>query len=154
MSRNSDKIECREYDELVEGIEEAKKRVQESGKKAAAALFKRFFEEHPNVKALGWTQYTPYFNDGEACEFSVRDFYACTKDGVDFAEVSSLYDDDDDDSVFRSSWSLRDSDKKTAAALDRMGRSASDDVFEAAFGDHVMVIATPEGFHINEYEHD
>lgn len=153
MDKKSDTIECMEYDELVNGIEQARKRVQEAGKKAAAALFKRFFEEYPHVKALGWTQYTPYFNDGDACVFSVRDFYACTKDGVDFAEVSSLYD-DDDNSVFRSSWSLSDSDKKTAAALDRMGRSASDEVFEAAFGDHVMVIATPEGFHINEYEHD
>ncbi len=26
---------------------------------------------HPDVKALRWTQYTPYFNDGEPCEFGL-----------------------------------------------------------------------------------
>lgn len=34
-------------------------------------------------------------------------------------------------------------------------RSAkSDDIFEVAFGDHAMVIATPTGFHVSEYSHD
>lgn len=27
----------------------------------------------PNVKAMRWEQYTPYFNDGDACEFSVNE---------------------------------------------------------------------------------
>lgn len=150
MSKKDDKFECREYDDLVQGIEDAKAQVKVAGKKAAASLFRKFFEEFPDVKAIGWTQYTPYFNDGEACEFGVHDFYASTKEDVNYTEVSSL---DDEDEVFQDAWSLRESDKKTAAALERLGRSVSEEVFEAAFGDHVMVIATPEGFHINEYDH-
>lgn len=151
MGKKTDKIACQEYDDLVSGIEEAKARVRDAGKKAAAALFKRFFEEYPHVKALGWTQYTPYHNDGNPCEFGVGEFYASTRDGVDYSDVSSLHD---ENGTFQDAYDIRGSDKKTAAALERMGRSASDEVFEAAFGDHVMVIATPEGFHINEYDHD
>ena len=30
-----------------------------------------FLSEHKNVKAVKWSQYTPYFNDGEACVFQV-----------------------------------------------------------------------------------
>jgi len=31
------------------------------------------FIEHPTIQTISWTQYTPYFNDGEPCEFSVHD---------------------------------------------------------------------------------
>lgn len=33
------------------------------------------------VEAIRWTQYTPYFNDGEACEFSVHEPYIRFVDG-------------------------------------------------------------------------
>lgn len=34
-----------------------------------------FFDSTPEIKSLQWTQYTPYFNDGEECIFSVNDIY-------------------------------------------------------------------------------
>lgn len=40
-----------------------------------AEVFKGFFDENPNVGGVQWTQYTPYFNDGEECVFSVNDMY-------------------------------------------------------------------------------
>ena len=30
------------------------------------------FETYPELKSFGWRQYTPYFNDGDACYFSVH----------------------------------------------------------------------------------
>jgi len=30
------------------------------------------FEEYPNIDSISWNQYTPYFNDGDPCEFSVN----------------------------------------------------------------------------------
>jgi hypothetical protein len=27
------------------------------------------FEEFPELESFSWTQYTPYFNDGDTCEF-------------------------------------------------------------------------------------
>jgi hypothetical protein len=44
--------------------------------KAKVALkeeFKTFFEQNPEVHTIRWTQYAPYFNDGEPCEFSVHE---------------------------------------------------------------------------------
>ena len=32
-----------------------------------------FLEEYPMFKALTWRQYTPYFNDGEPCTFTVHE---------------------------------------------------------------------------------
>ena len=30
------------------------------------------FDKYPSVESVGWPQYTPYFNDGELCHFSVH----------------------------------------------------------------------------------
>lgn len=43
----------------------------------------------PNVIEFGWRQYTPYFNDGDVCVFSVYDPWIRT---VDDAEDLSGYD--------------------------------------------------------------
>lgn len=36
--------------------------------------FKEFFESYPEFQTIEWVQYSPYFNDGEECEFSVHEF--------------------------------------------------------------------------------
>lgn len=41
------------------------------------------------VIEFGWEQYTPYFNDGDVCEFSVGDTWIRT---VDDEDVEDLYD--------------------------------------------------------------
>ncbi len=33
-------------------------------------MAKKLFNEYPELTSFGWTQYTPYFNDGEACQFN------------------------------------------------------------------------------------
>lgn len=38
-------------------------------------IFTLFFETFPQVKGITWTQYTPYFNDGEECIFRVGETY-------------------------------------------------------------------------------
>lgn len=53
-------------------------------KDAATSLFtdasKDLFEKHPKLNSFSWTQYTPYFNDGEPCEFSVYKDYITVTD--------------------------------------------------------------------------
>lgn len=146
----SDTIECPEYNVLVEGMEVARAKVREVGKAAVGALFKAFFAQYPEVTAVGWTQYTPHFNDGDPCVFRVHEFYATTKTDMDFARVSRLYD-DEEETGFAESYSLTGATKE---AVNRLERSKDKDLFQVAFGDHVMVIATPAGFHVNEYSHD
>lgn len=33
---------------------------------------KAIFEKYPEIENFSWTQYTPYFNDGDECAFSVN----------------------------------------------------------------------------------
>lgn len=44
--------------------------------------------DDPNVHSFGWRQYTPYFNDGDTCEFRVREPWLRTVDDVDRDDLS------------------------------------------------------------------
>lgn len=37
------------------------------------AHIENFMRKNPLIKEIGWTQYTPYFNDGDSCVFHVYD---------------------------------------------------------------------------------
>lgn len=116
------------------------------GKEALKPHFDKFFEDHPTVEAIRWEQYTPYFNDGDACEFGVNDFVvkmANPAEGSEEDEDDSDDDEDDDGFVYGDS---------TVAALEKEVRD--DDVLEHIFGDHVRVTVTRDGFEVEEYEHD
>jgi hypothetical protein len=53
------------------------KELQDQAAKTSQEVFKsslaKFFAAVPEVTEIFWRQYTPYFNDGDACEFSVGD---------------------------------------------------------------------------------
>ena len=68
---------------------EAKAKVESIFKVTALELF----VEYPDLKSISWSQYTPYFNDGDPCYFSSNHRYAAIK----FVSADGPDDDDDDD---------------------------------------------------------
>jgi hypothetical protein len=131
---------------------EYKAAIQDHGAKVLKDMFADFFAENPGIIALRWEQYTPYFNDGEPCEFDVYGFY--------FLDTSASADKDgDEDGAFVDAYTARhDSDPKQAARGATVeafeSRVKDEDVFRFVFGDHVRVTATPDGFEVEEYDHD
>ena len=59
--------------------EENKKRNEQFFKEAVGFLF----EQHPVLTSFSWTQYTPYFNDGDECTFSAN---------IDYPLVNGIYE--------------------------------------------------------------
>lgn len=53
-----------------------------------APMVAPLFEKHPKIKSFQWNQYTPYFNDGEECTFSVN---------IDYPTVNGYNEDDDEE---------------------------------------------------------
>lgn len=72
---------------VVEAEEQYKKRVQDASrvfqKEVYNGFFKPVLDKHPIIGRFTWTQYTPYFNDGEPCEFGVHDLNVVTQRDVD-----------------------------------------------------------------------
>lgn len=53
-------------------FEEKKKAMLAEIQKEFPTMFVDLFKQAPKLKSFGWTQYTPYFNDGDTCEFGVH----------------------------------------------------------------------------------
>lgn len=115
----------------------------------------------PEVAGVRWRQYTPYFNDGEPCQFGVGDIYV--RIGTDEDCEDGDYDDG-----FVSSWDMRAdksdwrSDKikpellEARSAMKTLEQSMDHfrDFLEDTFGDHAVVTATKNGFNVEFYDHD
>jgi hypothetical protein len=112
------------------------------------------------VKYVVWTQYTPFFNDGEPCEFSVGDFGFILND-VDYSETLKAYGYSSEEDLTRvyadelsGVWNTEDGDlKDKMRALGKTGGPFEDAYYEL-FGDHARIVASRERFIIDEYEHD
>lgn len=127
-----------------------RKAAEEAASLAKAHLSEQLgkvFVQYPDLLAVRWNQYTPHFNDGDKCVFSVWDAYiklATTKE-----------DEGDYEDGFVDGW--RDEDPLTAPtkAVRAAIASLDEEDMQHVFGDHVQVTASRDGtFAVDEYEHD
>lgn len=135
----------------------------------------------PIISAFGWTQYTPYFNDGEPCYFSVGTPWFATvggqqpdeedENGYEFESDSftishhptlgdrpSRYDRIDGQLV--RVWSgeyvgeHEESWERCRALSDAIDSEAFDDALLGKFGDHAEITIRPSGITVSDYSHD
>ena len=121
-------------------------------------LLSNVLNEHPTVKRICWGQYTPFFNDGDACVFGVADL--C----VEF--VGEFVGDEDERFAWYDyhdiSWVKFDqvaafTTLDTFETLQALNNALqqSQDLLKDLFGDHVQIHITREhGIEVTEYEHD
>lgn len=88
------------FDELNEFIAKAREEMKNKSTGLIEEAARRLFEAAPEIGQVHWTQYTPYFNDGEACEFGVNDINWASVEDVeegewDIWDSSELYTTDD-----------------------------------------------------------
>lgn len=118
-------------------------KLKAEGETAVKECLRGFFAAHPEVKALRWRQYTPYFNDGDECRFGIHEPEVRVGDGD-----------------WNDSWGLGykndNPPKQLQADLQEMYKAlqGNRDAMEIAFGDHAQITATAESVTVEEYEHD
>lgn len=127
--------------ELTKMKAECEAKIQAEGKSILRDEFKVFFDAHPTVTKVRWTQYTPYFNDGDECVFTVH------------ADCELAFGDDDE---LQDAWDRKDRDAVAPIykAARQLVDGVPDEVMEAVFGDHAEITATRDGFDVEEYQHD
>lgn len=142
-------------EELNESIKKLNSEIANKAQKAILEEVRKIFEKHPKLENFSWQQYTPYFNDGEACNFNV--YY-------DYPIINGVNEDDafDWDSqkkclVWNDTLSGMSGDEFMAIASDiKAFLSAIDDsILLAAFGDHRQIKFLRDGsFESEEYDHE
>jgi len=120
------------------------------GRQQMVGAFKTFFDAFPDVDALRWSQFTPYFNDGDVCEFSRNEF-----DVRGYGDAQLVGGQEMDEDGFYQGYEI-DSESDLGKALDHLyeGFADLDETFRLAFGDHVRVTATRKGFTVESYDHE
>lgn len=163
-------------DTLISEFDAAKKEFANRAQSFMKEAFKKVFDNHPEITAFVWTQYSPYFNDGEECVFGVNevsftnlpeeelgDIYGGEYTG-ERDDVADSYGDNSESEFFvLNEYSMRNKLKLRAintplddvsALINALQSSSMEDVMEQTFGNHVRVVATRAGFDIDEYHHD
>lgn len=143
-------------EEFKKAKEEYLTKMKDGGERLVTELLKDFFSAFPEIKTVRWTQYTPYFNDGDACVFSVGE------PDVEFHEdkLPETLKEEVESDGFIYSWSLSYNKEFKETALNKgLEKLASElqsleDVLEIAFGDHAQVSATATKVTVDAYEHD
>lgn len=165
---------------LIEKMAETQRQFQAEAKKVLGEEFKAFFEKVPEVATVEWRQYTPYFNDGDTCEFGVHDAafkpnrtaLATLPEDV-AGKLKATPDEDMSDGGYddvqgiikeHTTLHWKPTGKREATKRERELISACEslnglvnglgDVMKGIFGDHVRVTATAAGFDVDEYDHD
>ncbi len=140
---------------LVNIMQEFDAKVKANGKELINETLKDFFVKHPEVEYLCWTQYAPYFNDGEACEFSVHEPMVKLKKTNPDAEDEEDLDYWDLDGP----WKFRESNPSLAEDLRSLAQAFNtcESALRSIFGDDckVTVYGFPEfKVEVSEFRHD
>jgi hypothetical protein len=153
-------------DALLSDFNQYKQQFQTQAQEKFKDYFVEFWDKNPSIKAVIWTQYAPYFNDGEPCVFSVYDAYFTNAEGEDLNEVSwgGEYEGEKEgiwcDYSFGVSWrpptpgGVNEESTKQLSKL--ICSNEMESVMEMMFGSDSKVIATREGFQVEDIsgEHD
>lgn len=134
------------------------------------AAFAEQFKANPSVKCMTWVQFTPYFNDGDPCTFSVSAENPCRSrfpnDGMDWTIVAgtaypvddSPYPEQEFEADFFDDYEymdpLAESEPDQFTALESFLSSLPDDIMRRVFGDGVKVFVWEGGMMTEEYSHD
>ncbi|MGC9439277.1 hypothetical protein [Streptomyces sp. WG5] len=160
-------------------ITQGSSRVDQKPIEELAPLFQALLDD-PTITRFGWTQYTPYFNDGDTCEFGVHGLWVRTTAEPDGSvdEYGDEYEDGYSLNVayhpslgkvighWEGDWPNRtyvkdgyegpDEDRYNRChALDGALQSgAFDAVLLKTFEDHSMVTVRSGGIEVESYSHD
>lgn len=158
-------------------IQQGSTRVEQEPIENMQPLFEAVLN-YPTIVEFGWTQYTPYFNDGEPCEFSVGCLWVRTAENKALEDAGvEDYDHYDLEVGYGNNPSLGsrglkwDGEKRKyvsqpyvgpdeerwerCEALDRAIQSGKfENALLEAFGDHASVTVSKSGIEVEFYSHD
>lgn len=162
----------------VTEMEKMKAEMQKRMQDQFSVLTKHFFTLVPKIKAIAWNQYSPYFNDGDECTFSVHEVYVLSfvPESVDSLDDDyddeDDYDEDDEDSekpvetpeekanriiigdYSNSNHELLTPKELSACHAVRQFISNNEDLMHDLYDNHSTIILTASGAQVSDYDHD
>lgn len=157
----------------IKQIKEEINKLRQEAKEKVEAIFKsavlELFTEYPVLVKIGWTQYTPYFNDGDTCTFGSNhtspSIWFTTDNDDDEEDEDDFYKHEYSKGSFSRKWDNnscryitveltpeKQEEKEIAgdAVVEFLSNFDDDDVYNL-FGDHQKVVITKDGVEAESY---
>lgn len=160
----------------IEEFEVKKNQLLEELRKQFPLMFQPLMSKLKTIDSIGWTQYTPYFNDGESCVFGVNIDYLTINREYDLYETfdynkleteeqleasnllskllgNPLKNLGDKGYHLKSEYDIE--DIITLVEIKEILNNIPKDFYQDLFGDHVRVTINKDGsIDVTEYDHD
>lgn len=141
-----------------EKIKRQQEELAEQVRKVFAAGAKEMFKQYPDLEYFAWTQYTPYFNDGDPCTFRTNTDYLELKMQPNSTDETTYYTDHFfphgvKGRMEREGRTEMTRLEKVGCAVSKFLEVFEEDDFLNMFGDHARVIVTREGVTTELYDH-
>jgi len=147
-------------------ISDIKKEVLDLSSGIFEDFYKYIFEKYPTLESFGWTQYTPYFNDGETCVFyantnciSVNDEYVDDANWASEVNVINWGNWNRELKVYEGR--VEEPNPNYDPVLTEASNEITNflgnfdnDFYLSKFGDHASITVTKDGVDISDYDHD
>lgn len=130
------------FQEKLQAYNTAKQQLKDEFKPHFMAELKNFFNNNPGLVGISWPQYTPYFNDGDPCEFGVHESELKYSD---MEEYENYYDLEDE------------TRRKTCQQVTAFIQGFHDDLLEDLFGEGEVIVIMEDGklvIEVEDYDHD
>ena len=158
------------FEQIAKGKDEIKKLKSELSEKIKEnfhGLTKELFDSYSELDSFGWRQYTPYFNDGESCEFrSVHNYPTINGNDENYDESEQPEGVLDivklgSETIYDGNWKkVTNPDynpyyNEIVKTVKEFLNQFDDDDMKDLFGDHVVIHITPNGIDVQDYDdHD
>lgn len=156
----------KELDETRKKISELKQELVDKSTEVFQEFQKDIFNKYPQLESFGWTQYTPYFNDGDTCIFSPHTNYLKIND--EWVDDSAWVGENITTNWGKWNQQLRiyegrveepnpnyneELSKANSEIVDFLSKF-DDDFYLSKFGDHSEITITKDSLTIEDYDHD
>lgn len=102
--------------------------------------FAPIWEKYPTLKSFNFCAYTPYFNDGDVCTYSVHnDEYSIN---LEFQNGNSYKPYENFENCIISK------------DIEKLAQDIPDDIYQSVLGDHITITVTPTEIILEDYDHD
>jgi len=123
-------------EEFIKMRKEYEQLIHAEAKKLFEKMFTEFFYNNPEFTKVSWAQYTPFFNDGDACVFRINTFAFCPKGKEEeFDEEPYEFD----------LYSFKENTRKKLQAFEENVHKIGENFFLNNFGDHSRVTVSYDG---------
>jgi hypothetical protein len=131
-------------------------KIRDAGATGFAQLAAPIFDAHPELESFRWTQYTPYFNDGDECSFGVNSDYVDINDTEETstAEETGFCINPEETRWSHRKYGREPNPNKAAVAIGKLLRGLGDEALRAMFGDHVEITVTRNQVKVERFDHD